>query len=164
MLEYQLPTPQATLELGKQCAHWCSNECVFYLQGPLGSGKTTFTRGFLQALGGFTSVKSPTYTLIEPYITSTNCVLHLDLYRLTQVQDLEMLGLADYTLTPSIWLIEWAERVDSSQGIQLLPPPDIRIHFRLLPRAHQLRLHPISQNGLQLLNNLKKHHNLEMLS
>lgn len=95
---------------------------VLYLEGPLGAGKTTLTRGLLRALGVQGSIRSPTYTLLEPYEIQSRSLLHMDLYRLNDPRELEQLGLRDYSPSQCWWLVEWPER-----GAGLLPPPDLRI-------------------------------------
>jgi len=83
------------------------------LTGPLGAGKTTLARGLLKALGVSGRVKSPTYTLIEPYETAVGPVHHLDLYRLAEPGELEFLGLADFLDEPGLVLVEWPEKAQS---------------------------------------------------
>lgn len=93
---------------------------VLYLQGPLGAGKTTLARGLLRALGVQGAIRSPTYTLLEPYDIGGRTLVHLDLYRLNDERELEPLGLRDYPPERCWWLVEWPER-----GGARLPPADL---------------------------------------
>jgi tRNA threonylcarbamoyladenosine biosynthesis protein TsaE len=95
---------------------------VVYLTGDLGAGKTTFSRGFLRAVGVEGVVRSPTYTLLETYETPSVTVVHLDLYRLRDTAELEPLGLRDMALPGYVWLIEWPEL-----GAGGLPPADLHL-------------------------------------
>ncbi|OOR90767.1 tRNA (adenosine(37)-N6)-threonylcarbamoyltransferase complex ATPase subunit type 1 TsaE [Moraxella bovis] len=96
-----------------------------WLSGDLGAGKTTFTRYLLRALGHTGAVKSPTYTLVEPYNINGKPVYHADLYRLNDPEELDFIGFFEYFDEPnSLVIIEWASRAES-----ILPKPDITINI-----------------------------------
>ena len=96
-----------------------------WLSGDLGAGKTTFTRYLLRALGHTGAVKSPTYTLVEPYNISGKSVYHADLYRLNDPEELDFIGFFEYFDEPnSLVIIEWASRAET-----VLLKPDITINI-----------------------------------
>ncbi len=97
---------------------------VLFLQGDLGAGKTTLARGFLRAAGVTGVMRSPTYTLMEPYQAAGQRLLHLDLYRLVDAGEVEFLGLRDESPDSVIWLVEWPER-----GHGHLPAADLSVNL-----------------------------------
>ena len=121
--ELPLADEAATMGLGERLARNLAAPQVIFLHGELGAGKTTFSRGFLRGRGHAGSVKSPTYTLVEPYEeTAGGPVYHLDLYRLGDAQELAFLGLEDYLSAGGYLLIEWPERAPTQ-----LPEPTITL-------------------------------------
>ncbi len=106
---------------------------VVTLSGELGAGKSTFARGVLRALGARGPIKSPSYTLLETYELPGVFVVHLDLYRLLDPNELEHLGLADYFQPGHLWLVEWPEK-----GAGHLPPADLGFVFSIEAEGHRI--------------------------
>lgn len=121
---------------------------VFFLQGPLGAGKTTLARGILRAFGVTGAVKSPSYTLVEPYSTAHGRVTHFDLYRLASVEEVEFLGMREY-LDRGVCLFEWPER-----ALGGLPMPDLRLDIALAGTARELTASALGPLGQGFLDHL----------
>jgi tRNA threonylcarbamoyladenosine biosynthesis protein TsaE len=137
---------QAQEAFGGELAARLRAPCVIYLVGDLGTGKTTLVRGMLRGLGHRGSVRSPTYTLLEPYELAGFRLFHLDLYRLGDPEELEYLGLRDLLEGDSVLLVEWPER-----GAGFLPPADLEVRLHHADAARVLDLTPLTGAGAALL-------------
>lgn len=144
-----LRRPQATAALGAQIAAALPMSCRIDLTGELGAGKTTLVRGLLRALGHAGPVRSPTFTLIEPYQVGERCLYHLDLYRLADPEELEYIGLRDLLRESPVLLVEWPER-----GGDVLPAPDLVIALRVCEKARVAQLAADTPIGARLLARL----------
>jgi tRNA threonylcarbamoyladenosine biosynthesis protein TsaE len=145
-LSFQLPDEAATARvgaaLGAHCPRTANSPLVLYLCGALGAGKTTLARALLGALGHAGTVRSPSYTLVEPYAAGGLTVLHADLYRLQGAEDWRSLGVNDELDAETLLLVEWPER-----GADALPPADLQVELTLAGSGRQGRLTACSSPG-----------------
>jgi len=150
-LEYLLADEAATVAIGESLAkvlQWQNEQqqaqqsLVVFLNGDLGAGKTTLTRGFVKGMGHQGNVKSPTYTLVEPYELPPWQVYHFDLYRLSDPEELEYMGIRDYFSNNCCCFIEWPEK-----GAGLLANADIIINMVYQDEQRIIDLHASSIRG-----------------
>jgi tRNA threonylcarbamoyladenosine biosynthesis protein TsaE len=140
----------ATLEAGAQLAGQLEPGLTIYLHGDLGAGKTTFVRGLLHGLGHQGKVKSPTYTLVEPYVISRFNIYHFDLYRFVDPEEWEAAGFRDYFNPQSVCLVEWPEKAGD-----LIPEADMDISLQPRDDGRMLQLHANSSLAEKCLQGMR---------
>ena len=150
-LEYFLADETATIAIGTGLAKVVKSATVqralvVYLNGDLGAGKTTLTRGFVRGMGHVGNVKSPTYTLVEPYELGEWRVFHFDLYRLADAEELEYMGIRDYFNNDCCCFIEWPEK-----GVGLLAKADLIINIAYQDEQRIIKLQAETVHGEQVL-------------
>lgn len=137
-----LSDEDATVAFGRQLADACGGQGLLTLSGNLGTGKTTLSRGLIQSMGHSGAVKSPTYTLVEPYELGETRIYHFDLYRLEDPEELEFIGLWDYLGGDSLVIVEWPEK-----AFGVLPAPDLEIKLDIKDRGREISLTPHTPRG-----------------
>jgi tRNA threonylcarbamoyladenosine biosynthesis protein TsaE len=153
-MDLNLPDGGATDALGHALAGAlpagvCGTGAILYLQGELGAGKTTCARALLRALGVTGLVRSPTYTLVETYVLTALTCVHVDLYRLQGVSEVDELGLRDLIGPGCLLLVEWPEK-----GGGALPPADLDLTFSYAGEARRGGLVAKTALGIEWLANL----------
>jgi len=142
-----------TAALGESLALALAPGLTIYLHGDLGAGKTTLTRALLHAAGHAGHVKSPTYTLAEPYTVTLGGkpveVIHFDLYRIGSAEEFLDAGFREYFNPATICLVEWPEK---AQGV--LPPPDIEVFLAINEDGRDVELRALSDQGRACLERL----------
>ena len=146
-MQLNLPDVVATEALGAALAATRPARAVVHLHGDLGAGKSTLARALLRALGVRGGIRSPTYTLIEPYrLDGGDEAVHLDLYRIAAADELEFLGLDELVAQAALWLVEWPER-----GGKALPQADLRVDLAVDGEGRSAILEGKTGQGLDWL-------------
>ncbi|AXN02233.1 N6-L-threonylcarbamoyladenine synthase, TsaE subunit [Candidatus Purcelliella pentastirinorum] len=141
--------------LGKKLSNICfKNKIIIYLNGEIGAGKTTLIRAFIKQMGYNKIIKSPTYTIIEKYNIKNIILLHIDLYRINNIHELEILGLNEYIEKSSICLIEWPKN-----GIKYIKKPDINIDLSYIDNYRKAKIKYKSLIGKKIINKLINNNN-----
>jgi tRNA threonylcarbamoyladenosine biosynthesis protein TsaE len=138
-----------TLSAGAQLASRLTSGLTIYLHGDLGAGKTTFVRGLLHGLGHEGKVKSPTYTLVEPYVISRFNIYHFDLYRFIDPEEWDAAGFRDYFNPQSVCLVEWPEKAGG-----LIPEADMDVTLTVQAEGRALTLKANSEQAGQCLSGM----------
>ena len=145
-----LPDEAATLRLGEALAAGAAKGLALHLKGELGSGKTTLARGLIRALGHPGRVKSPTYTLVEPYTISSLYLYHFDFYRLKYPDEWVDAGLREYFNETTVCLVEWPEKAGG-----FLPAPDVTIELAVTGNGRSTLIRAETETGGNCLMRLQ---------
>lgn len=148
-LQIDLASEAELVDFGRALATQMPLGASLYLRGELGAGKTTLARGIARGLGHEGAVKSPTYTLVEPYLDLQKPLYHFDLYRLGDPEELEYMGIRDYFGADALVVVEWPER-----GGDFLPPPDLDIRLTVTASGRSLHIQAHSDPGANCLARL----------
>ena len=149
-LSVALKDVAATEKLGSLLAEHLQDGLLVFLQGELGAGKTSLVRGMLRRLDFTGAVKSPTYTLLEEYFLGDREIIHFDLYRLTDPEELDLIGVRDYFSSSACCFIEWPER-----GEGYLPREDVQILITHEGDGRTARIIACSSRGTEVLQAIR---------
>ncbi|WOJ96835.1 tRNA (adenosine(37)-N6)-threonylcarbamoyltransferase complex ATPase subunit type 1 TsaE [Congregibacter brevis] len=149
-LQIYLETEAEVVDFGRALAGHLPLGTTLYLYGELGAGKTTLTRGIAWGLGHTGAVKSPTYTLVEPYGDLQKPLYHFDLYRLGDPEELEYMGIRDYFGGQSLVVVEWPER-----GGEFLPRADMEIRLAVKGQGRHVWVNAYSDIGVECLTAIR---------
>ena len=133
-MRVELRDAEETVRWGASLAERLRGELVF-LRGELGAGKTTLVRGILRGFGHQGAVKSPTYTLLEPYELGDRRIYHFDFYRIEDPEELSFIGIDELLADTALKLVEWPERAGDR-----LPAPDVELALTITDEGRLLEL------------------------
>lgn len=139
----------ATVAFGARLAGLTAGHGILFLEGDLGAGKTTLSRGLIRGLGHQGAVKSPTFTVVEPYEIGEVRAYHFDLYRLADPEELEFMGIRDYFAADTLCLVEWPEK-----GEGWLPAPDLEITLSYANEQREVQIDARTAIGEAILERL----------
>jgi len=145
-----IPDEESMLRFGATLSGVSKPGDVIFLEGELGAGKTTLTRGFLRHLGYQQPVKSPTYTFVETYLFQNFCVHHFDFYRLEEPAELDHLGLEDYFTNDALVIIEWPEKAGDR-----LPAATFYCKISINDSAREITIEADSPSGKDILERMQ---------
>jgi tRNA threonylcarbamoyladenosine biosynthesis protein TsaE len=148
-MRFDVATEVEMEALGARLATRLRSGLLVYIRGVLGAGKTTLVRGMLRGLGHRGGVKSPTFTLVEPYAFDAFTLNHFDLYRLKNPEELEFMGIRDYLGGDGVCLVEWPER-----GGNVLPEPDLDVMIEPVHIGRTVVLTAHREQGASILKGL----------
>ena len=148
-IQKQVSSEAELAALGAKFAPEIKRVQLVCLRGELGSGKTTFARGLIQALLPSSAVQSPTFNLVIPYVIDDWVIYHFDFYRIDNSEELELFGLRDYFHEHSVSLVEWPEKAED-----FLPRPDIDVIIQKVKHGRELQIFSYTDNGATMLRAL----------
>ena len=147
--QFTLATESKTNAFALKVAQLAKPGLKLYFYGEIGAGKSTFIRAFLQGFGLNERIKSPTFSLVEPYQKEDISIYHIDLYRIISLQEIEEIGLFEYFNRDTICCVEWAER-----GEAILPMPDLQFFLDFKKTGRSLKIVAQTKIGQKILNEL----------
>lgn len=148
-IKIYLANETETQQFGAKLATAISPGCTLFLEGNLGAGKTTLTRGLIKNLGVTGKIKSPTYTIVEPYLLKNFTIYHFDFYRVEDPEELVQIGITDYFTPDAICLIEWPSKAEGR-----LPHADLVCRLSIEGKGRVLALFQQSERGKLILKTL----------
>lgn len=148
-MQVDVDSGHALERLGACFSGLVGEHALVCLRGDLGAGKTTFVRGLLGGAGQGGAIKSPTFSLVEPYELGSYKVFHFDFYRVQDPEELEYIGMRDYLAQPGLCLVEWPEKAGG-----FLPEADLDIMIEKTEQGRRVRLELNTDRGNALSEKL----------